>query len=37
MGSMPMAMAVGAEGQAADGEQESALDVPAFLRRQSEG
>jgi len=37
MGSMPTAMAVGAEGQAADGEQESPLDVPAFLRRQSEG
>jgi cell division protein FtsZ len=36
MGSMPMAMAVGAEDHSADGVQESPLDVPAFLRRQSE-
>ena len=36
MGSVPMAMAVGAEDQSGDGSQESPLDVPAFLRRQSE-
>ena len=36
MGSIPMAMAVGAEDQSGDGSQESPLDVPAFLRRQSE-
>ena len=36
MSSLPKAMAVGAENQMPIDEPESPLDVPAFLRRQSE-